>query len=136
MTPPLLRTRPLDAGGNIANVPIGMSAIHELRATPGLVRRFMAAGCAALVLALTIFAACPTAHSLLHDDSHQHAVSDEPCAVVMFASGVSLPVAPLALTPPIAIRQVIPHVTRSDVFLVSPRYLRQPERGPPSSWIS
>lgn len=101
-----------------------------------MMRRFMAAACAALVLALTIFAACPTAHSLLHDDSHQHAVSEEACAVVMFASGVSLPVAPLAVTPPTAIGHVIPHATRNEIFLVSPRYLRQPERGPPSSWIS
>ena len=113
-----------------------MSALHELRPAVGMMRRIMAAGCAAMVLALTIFAACPTAHSLLHDDAHQHAVSEDPCAVVLFASGVSLPVVPIAITPPISVVQVVPRVAAAEIFLVSPRYLRQPERGPPSSWVS
>jgi hypothetical protein len=98
--------------------------------------RFIAAGCAALVLALTVFAASPVAHSLLHDDAHQHAVHEEPCAVVMFASGVALPVAPLAITPPMAILQFVARATAPEIFFVSPRYLWQPERGPPSSRIS
>lgn len=101
-------------------------------------RRVLAGGCAALVLALTIFAASPAAHGLLHDDdpSHGHATTDDACAVAMFASGVSLPVGPIAITPPTTVPQGISPVTAADVFLVSPRYLRQPERGPPLSWVS
>ena len=114
-----------------------MAATNAIHAGSGLLRRFAAVGCAALVLALTVFAVCPTAHSLLHDDEHQHAVSEEPCAVVMFASGVSLPLAPLTLTPPTEIVLVAAlAVAGRDVLLIAPRYLRQPERGPPSSWLS
>ena len=113
-----------------------MPASLNSLSSSGLRGRLLAAGCAALVFALTIFAASPTAHGLLHDDDHQHADSDEACAVVMFASGVSLPVAPLAITPPTSVVQGISPVTAAEVFLVSPRYLRHPERGPPLSWVS
>lgn len=116
--------------------PRPMSAALQLHSLPGLPSRVFASGCASLVLALTIFAASPTAHGLLHDGDHQHAVSDDACAVVMFASGVSLPVAPLAITPPTTVAQGISPVTAAEVFLVSPRYLRRPERGPPVSWVS
>lgn len=113
-----------------------MSATLELRLPFGLLRRMLAAGCAGLVLALTIFAASPSAHELLHDDDHEHAVAEDTCAVVMFASGVSLPVAPLSITPPTNVVQGVSPVTAADVFLVSPRYLRQPERGPPTNRVS
>jgi hypothetical protein len=83
------------------------------------------------VLALTIFAASPSAHDLLHDDGHHHGVTDDACAVVMFASGVSVPVAPVSITPPLAVVQRLSPVRALRILLVSPRYLRQPERGPP-----
>lgn len=105
-------------------------------------RRLLAAGCAALVLALTIFAASPAAHEMLHDNGpgHEHcpqtAAEDHSCAVVLFASGVSLPVEPLYVLPPTTVPAGISPVTAAEVFLVSPRYLRQPERGPPAVRIS
>jgi hypothetical protein len=101
-------------------------------------RRVLAGGCAALVLALTILAASPVAHGLLHDSDHDagRTTTGDACAVVMFASGVSLPVGPIAITPPTAVPQGVSPVTAVDVFLVSPRYLRQPERGPPLSGVS
>ena len=103
-------------------------------------RRVLAGGCAALVFALTIFAASPVAHGLLHDSDHDHNHEGTPtgdaCAVVMFASGVSLPVGPIAITPPTTVPQGVSPVTAAEVFLVSPRYLRHPERGPPLSWVS
>jgi len=107
-------------------------------------RRGIAAGCAALVLALTIFAASPVAHDWLHSVEKRHTCHEHPkpapapataehdCAIVLFASGVNLPVAPLALTPPRLIAQAVSPVTAAEFYLVSPRYLRQPERGPPS----
>jgi hypothetical protein len=104
-------------------------------------RRLLALGCAAMVFALTIFAASPEAHRILHEDDgcpgHRHgtAESDDSCAVVLFASGVALPVGPLYVTPPTAVPAGISPVTAADVFLISPRYLRQPERGPPSGWV-
>lgn len=105
-------------------------------------RRVVALGGAAMVFALTIFAASPEAHGYLHDHkdcpSHGPATTepDHSCAVVLFASGVSLPVGPLFVTPPTAVPAGISPVTAAEVFLVSPRYLRQPERGPPLSWVS
>lgn len=113
-----------------------MSTVLNLSVSPGIVRRLLAGGCAALVLALTIFAASPSAHALLHDDEHQHAVVEDACAVVMFASGVSLPVAPASITPPTVVVNSFSPVRAAEVLLVSPRYLRQPERGPPVSRVS
>lgn len=113
---------------------------------PDPLRRLLAAFCAALVLALTLFAASPVAHDWLHavEPSHtctQHAkpvatptpaaADQHDCAVVLFASGVDLPVGPVALLPPRLVPQGVSPVTAAEVFLVSPRYLRQPERGPP-----
>ena len=108
------------------------------------VRRLLAAGCAALVFALTIFAASPVAHEWLHvpakhsgcsDHAHKTApvaAETHDCAVVLFASGVSLPVSPVAIAPPEAVVQPASPVTAAEIDLVSPRYLRQPERGPPA----
>jgi hypothetical protein len=112
-----------------------MPATHSAESLPEVFRRILAGGCAALVLALTIFAASPVAHDLLHDGDHKHTLNGDGCAVVLFATGVSLAVGPIAVTPPTAVAQGVSPVTAADVFLVSPRFLRQPERGPPVSWV-
>ena len=93
-------------------------------------RRLAAAGAAALVLALTIFAASPVAHDWLHESGNGD--SESGCAIVLFAGGVSLPLDLPAVTPPVAATGTITPATAAEVFLVTPRYLRQPERGPPS----
>jgi hypothetical protein len=98
-------------------------------------RRLLAGGCAGLVLALTIFAASPTAHGLLHDDAGT-GLTDDGCAVVLFANGVSFPVGPIAIIPPEVVTKSASPITAAEVVLVSPRYLRQPERGPPSRWVA
>lgn len=111
---------------------------------PDWLRRSLAAAGAALVLALTIFAASPAAHEWLHAASsgcshahgHAHGAGgdtgdDAGCAVVLFASGVDLPVEPAAALPPRLVAQGVAPVTAAEPWLVSPRYLRQPERGPP-----
>ena len=113
-----------------------MSASQKSETQPGALRRAVAAGCAALVLALTILAARPGAHGLLHEVGHDAENSDHSCAVVMFASGVSLTAAPDAITPPTIVVQGISPVAATQIFLVPPRYLRQPERGPPVSGAS
>lgn len=96
-----------------------------------LLRCIVAAGGAALVLALSVFAASPVAHNWLHADS-DHATREHGCAVVLFADGVSLPLDPLAVPLPIEATRELSPSTAAEVFLISPRYLRQPERGPPS----
>ncbi|MDO8540144.1 MAG: hypothetical protein Q7S40_06835 [Opitutaceae bacterium] len=103
--------------------------------------RCVAAGAAALVLVLTIFAASPTAHGWLHVDDRHHDDGPQPgaptpghgddCAVVLFASGVSLPVGPVTITPPTPVPQSVSPVAAAEICLVSPRFLHQPERGPP-----
>lgn len=123
-----------------------MSRPSALPASPLL--RFTAAACALLVFALTLLAASPEAHGWLHATDHasscpahaKHAPAPAPeadaCAVVLLASTVDIPVEPLALTPPQLVAGGVSPVTAADFYLVSPRYLRQPERGPPSSRIS
>ena len=103
---------------------------------PDLLRRLGAAGVAALVLALSVFAASPTAHEWLHECEHAPATeqsSEDACAVVLFASGVSMPIDRIAVREPMAVVDAISPVTAAAVYLISPRYLRRPERGPPAS---
>ena len=95
-----------------------------------MLRRLAAAGAATLVLALTIFAASPAAHDWLHDSGISD--HDTGCAVELFAGGVSVPLDLPAVQPPPATTGAITPATAAEVFLVTPRYLRQPERGPPS----
>lgn len=89
--------------------------------------RLGAAAAAALVFALGLLAASPELHSLLHDTD-----GDDGCAIVLFANGVSEPLAALAVTPPAAEWREQPRAIAPEIFLTAPRYLRQPERGPPS----
>ena len=81
------------------------------------------------MFALGVFAASPVLHDWLHD---QHAPpADDGCAVVLFAAGVSVPLGAIALVPPIVEWREFARPISREIFLVSPRYLRQPERGPP-----
>jgi hypothetical protein len=105
------------------------------RASPlELGRRCLAAGLAALVLALTIFAASPVAHDLLHkQDAPQ---SEDRCAVVLFAGGVSAPLGLIVIAAPATEWRTAPVARAAEIFVSSPRYLRQPERGPPVGTIA
>jgi hypothetical protein len=94
-------------------------------------RRLLAAGAAALVLALGVFAASPELHQWLH--GHDGLTKDDSCAVVLFASGASAPAAAIAVPLPPTEWQAWSHPSVTEIFLASPRYLHQPERGPPVS---
>jgi len=93
-------------------------------------RRLCAAACAALIFALTILAASPRAHEWLHAGQDTH--GDDGCAIVLLANGVSLPLGAIAATPPSVEWRAQAVFAAAEIFLASPRYLRQPERGPPS----
>lgn len=97
-------------------------------------RRLFAAGGAALVLALTVFAASPSLHNLLH--SATDTVHDESCPVVLFAGTADVPTAAIAVPLPPVTWQTAAPIATTQLFLSPPRYLRQPERGPPASLIS
>lgn len=92
-------------------------------------RRLLAGGLAALVLTLSLLAVSPEAHRALHaaDDCH----AEEACPIVLFAAGVDLPPVAPAVAPPIALTEAPAAVRETLLFLVAPRYLRLPERGPP-----
>lgn len=114
------------------------------RAELSLPRRLGAAAAATLVLVLTLLAASPSAHAWLHAEpegcpGHAQAPApaghedDQGCAVVLMASGVELPLEPLSPLPPRLIAGGDLRVTAAAPDLRHPRYLRQPERGPPGS---
>ena len=92
-------------------------------------RRFLAAGAAALIFALSVIAASPALHAWLHGQATLP--TDDNCAVVLFAGGVLVPLAAMAIAPPAMVWREMGHAATGEIFLVSPRYLRQPERGPP-----
>lgn len=122
----------------------------RLRPLADPLRRILAVLCAGLVLALSLVAVSPELHAWLHTAEQEHACHhhhakakpsaaaehEHDCAVVLFAGGVDLPVAPVALIPPRVVTGSVSPVTEAEFYLVSPRYLRHPERGPPAPRLS
>lgn len=100
------------------------------RCTADFLRRLLAGGLAVTVFALTLLAASPSAHERLHDSNTPRA--DDRCAVVLFADGLEAPLGAIAVPLPDIVWQVTPALTAEEIFLSSPRFLRQPERGPPA----
>jgi hypothetical protein len=92
-------------------------------------RRFLAAAGVALLLLLTASAASPALHHWLHGDTVDDATDN--CAVVLFTAGVTLAAAAVAVAAPRLVWNDRRVRAIEEIFLASPRYLRQPERGPP-----
>jgi hypothetical protein len=121
---------PLDATGIIATVFPAMSTLRRQLLQAEGPRRLLAAGGIALVLLLSVLTVNPELHELFHHhDQASH--KDDGCAVVLFAHGVSAPfdTAVVAATP--AEWLTLSRPEAAEIFLTSPRYLHQPERGPP-----
>ena len=96
-------------------------------------RRVLALFCAAVVFTLGGFAASPALHHKLYHATH--GPSDDGCAVKMFASGVSAPLAvPPVLPPPVKWERVT-FPASPELCLEAPHYRLQPERGPPTSKV-
>lgn len=92
-------------------------------------RRILATSCAALIFFLGLCAVSPALHKELHPDAGTSA--DAGCVVVLFAAGVTTPVALVAL-PPVPVEwHDQEYVSTDSVLPESPRYLLQPGRGPP-----
>ncbi|MGD1030909.1 MAG: hypothetical protein ABSA05_07170 [Opitutaceae bacterium] len=101
------------------------------RSAPDPFSRLVAAGCIALVLALTVLAASPPLHAWLHGEKALDA--DDDCAIVLFAQGVT-PVLAAALAMVIALRAMaedLPAPLR--LHLEAPRFELPPGCGPPQS---
>ena len=117
----------LDDSGIIPTLPAIM--LRPLRRRADLLRRFLAAGAAGLVFALGVFTASPKLHAWLHGQATLPA--NDSCAVVLFAAGVAVPLVAIAIAPPAMVWREMVRPAAFEIFLASPRYLRQPERGPP-----
>lgn len=121
---------PLDGTAIIRTFAAVMSAAHQPSSPTGFYRRLVVAvGGAALILALSIFSASPVLHDCLHEGATPE---EDTCAVVLFAEGLTLPAGLLPVAPrALELAKSAPVVAR-EIFLIPPRYLRQPERGPPA----
>ena len=95
-------------------------------------RRALAVGSILLVLALGVFAQNSSLHRQLHDATAT-AAADDGCVIDLFAHGVSLAVVLDAAPPTVAEWQESRPAVAPEIFLDSPHYLLQPERGPPVS---
>ena len=82
-----------------------------------------------MVFALGVFAACPNLHEQLH--RHDAASVDDGCAVVLFAGGVSVPLAMPVVQPAAEEWRAQPFFGSAEVWVDSPHYRLQPGRGPP-----
>ena len=107
----------------------GRMGLMRQRQFADLLRRLLAAGCVALVFALGLFAVSPSLHERLHHDTDQ--VADDGCAIVLFASGVSVPLAVTAVPPAPVVWCEQLQLSPTEIILSSPRYLLPPELGPP-----
>ena len=86
----------------------------------------------ALVLMLATAKVTPALHEWLHLHGEGHHDAQHQCAVVLFATGVTLAAGALVLTAPALAWRAGVSITRAELLLLAPRYLRQPERGPPT----
>jgi hypothetical protein len=117
------------------------------KSRPSSLKRTFASLAAALVLVLTILAASPDLHELLHGRGpgaagigHQDAVpsrgghsadDEDGCVVTLFAQGLVPPLALLALAFTGLILRLIDFALRDRVVAAAPRYLRLPSQAPP-----
>ena len=82
-----------------------------------------------MVFALGLFAASPVLHEQLHHAAHLS--PDDGCAIVLFANGLSVPLAMVELPLPSAEWSEQSYPSSTELMLTSPRYLRLPAHGPP-----
>lgn len=106
-----------------------MTSLVRLRPLP-LLRRLHAAAFAGLVVALMVFAAAPRLHEWLHGAGGDHGA--DRCAVVLFASGVTLVSGAIPVAPPRAHEESRIVVAYAAADWTSPRFLLLPGRAPPA----
>jgi hypothetical protein len=109
---------------------MGSMGIHRFN---GLLHRLLAAGCIALVFALTVFAASPDLHERLHHDTDATSSLDDGCAIVLFGNGVSASLAYIAVPPRSMAWSEQVYARPAALWLDSPRYRLLPGRGPPAA---
>lgn len=100
-----------------------------VRQVVAIARRLGAAGGVALLLLLTLSSASPAFHQWLHADGATDATDN--CAIVLFASGVTLASAALLVCASPQVWAAVAHREVEELFLTTERYRLRPERGPP-----
>jgi hypothetical protein len=100
------------------------------------VQRLLAAGCSALALLLALAAFSPALHAIFHATGEARASEIDDCAVVLFSGGTSCPVTDITVARSATALCADRLPGRCELLLVPPRYLRQPERGPPLAGLS
>lgn len=108
-----------------------MSTLRRSRLLSETHRRLLTAGSVALVLVLSVLGSSPELHRLIHGGAD--AGHEDGCAIMLFAHGVS---APSDTAVPDATPETWVALSRPEtieIFLTSPRYRLQPERGPPGN---
>ena len=111
-----------------------MSTLPSKSSTLHLFHRLVALGAAALVLLLMVLAVSPQLHTAFHGHSNESTAAnapDEGCVVTLFAAGVTAATAALALVVSPQAHLSAEFSLHSEIFVSPPRYLHQPERGPP-----
>jgi len=128
-----------------------LRAAFRLRALIVAGKHLTATASVALIFVLGLLAVVPEAHAWLHprasseshastgrchhdsDRGHTHPLeSDAGCVVDLFAQGVEPSFAAFTLAIEFTIEAVTELSAPHDLRLSPPRYLRQPERGPPA----
>jgi len=104
--------------------------VIPLSPRPSLPHRLFAVAALLLVLALTVLAASPDLHARLHAGDSDAVAHETGCAVTLFAQGVEPLLALVLLLAPL-VRVIVAPPAARELFLVRPRFLRIPERGPP-----
>ncbi len=92
-------------------------------------RRYCGIACAAVVFALGVFASSPVLHDQLHH--HDAGTGDDGCVIILFAQGIVSPLAVASVPPPTDTWERERAMRLVEIFVSSPRYRWQPERGPP-----
>jgi hypothetical protein len=112
------------------------------QARPSPFARIVASLGIVLVLALTIFSASPELHGWLHGHDHGADVAhhdehgqvppdDDGCVVTLFAQGLVVPLALMALAFTGQTLRLLDFAMGERVIPESPRYLRLPSQAPP-----
>jgi hypothetical protein len=92
-------------------------------------QRSIAGGCAVLVLALAVLAACPALHAWLHGEKHLD--PNDHCAVVLALHGITPAEATLIIAAVAVLVRILAPAGPAALLLAEPRFRCPPACGPP-----
>lgn len=105
-----------------------MTADRNRRVASSVLHRLLACGGVALVLLLTVLAACPELHAWLHRDAGE---ADHECVVTLYQHGVVSAVVEIALVVVLLVWRARVVAAPAALHLASSRYWLPPALAPP-----